>query len=46
MNSLLSLIVVGLALATLFFFVNKNNQATNKKIEMLEDYRQEKFKKL
>jgi hypothetical protein len=46
MNSLLSLIVVGLALAALFFFVNKNSQATNKKIEMLEDYRQEKLKKL
>lgn len=46
MNSLLSLIVVGLALTALFFIVNMNNKATNKKIEMLENYRQEKFNNL
>lgn len=46
MNALLSLIVVGLALTALFFFVNMNNKATNKKIEMLENYRQEKFQNL
>jgi len=46
MNSLLSLIVVGLALTALFFIVNMNNKVTNKKIEMLENYRQDKFNKL
>jgi hypothetical protein len=46
MKSLLSLIVLGLALAALFFFVNRNNQLTNKKIEMLKNYKQEKINNL
>jgi hypothetical protein len=44
MNPLVSLLIVGLALAALFYFVSKNNLATNKKIEMMENYRTEKQK--
>jgi hypothetical protein len=39
MNTIVSIAVVVVALIALFYFVNQNNQQTQKKIEMMENYK-------
>jgi hypothetical protein len=39
MNTIVSIAVVVVALIALFYFVNQNNQKTQKKIEMMENYK-------
>jgi hypothetical protein len=44
MNTIVSIAVVVVALIALFYFVNQNNQKTQQKIEMMENYKRDKAK--